>query len=41
MQEMYHLMQKRDILGSAATTLAQGDGESLQVFLERFDLQKQ
>ena len=41
MQEMYHLMSKRDSLGHVAATLEQGDGESLQVFLERFDLQKQ
>ncbi|TFY67457.1 hypothetical protein EVJ58_g1621 [Rhodofomes roseus] len=39
LQEMYQLMQKRENLGSAMV-VEPGDGQSLQVFLERFDLQK-
>ncbi|KAI0673029.1 hypothetical protein C8Q78DRAFT_1077330 [Trametes maxima] len=39
LREMYHLIQKRDNLGSVITVEQDGE-ESLQLFLDRFDLEK-
>ncbi|KZT11305.1 uncharacterized protein LAESUDRAFT_671115 [Laetiporus sulphureus 93-53] len=39
LQEMYHLMQRRDDAG-AALAFEQDDSEGLGMFLERFDLEK-
>ena len=40
LREMFHLIQKRDNLGSVISVDEDGDG-SLQLFLERFDMEKQ
>ena len=37
---MYHLLQKRDNLGSVIAVEEEGE-ENLQLFLDRFDLEKQ
>ncbi|KAI0647240.1 hypothetical protein C8Q79DRAFT_1047538 [Trametes meyenii] len=39
LREMYHLIQKRDNLGSVITVEQDGE-ENLQLFLDRFDLEK-
>lgn len=45
LREMYHLVQKRDNLGSVLALEDEGDGEdedeNLRLFLDRFDLEKQ
>lgn len=41
LREMYHLVQKRDNLGSVIALEDDGEEENLQLFLERFDLEKQ
>ncbi len=41
LREMYHLVQKRDNLGSVIALEDDGEEETLQLFLERFDIEKQ
>ena len=40
LREMFHLIQKRDALG-AVLSMEDDDDEGLQLFLERFDMEKQ
>ncbi|OJT07867.1 Chromatin modification-related protein EAF1 [Trametes pubescens] len=40
LREMYHLVQKRDNLGSVIALEDDSEEENLQLFLERFDLEK-
>lgn len=41
LREMFYLIQKRDNLGSVISTEEEDDDESLQLFLDRFDVEKQ